>query len=132
MGESSPLLISISGVLGIVNKYSVVVELSLFSKIPPLVCLLPGGVVNCALWDMDRSKPKRDHSSSDELQSIIKEIPLHDAGCAAHPQRSSECFTITFGYVPALPRPEGTGLFHQGVHFSDHHMVAVSLVSEKP
>ena len=75
-----------SSPLRIINVYgptSVAEIVSLFTKLAPLlhctILVIVGGDFNCALKDEDRSKPRRDCSST-LLQSLIEDSSLCEAG----------------------------------------------------
>ncbi|XP_035288230.1 uncharacterized protein LOC118235201 isoform X2 [Anguilla anguilla] len=99
------------------------------------MAVVMGEDFNCTLRDEDRSKPRKDRSS-DELRSILGDFFLHDAGGASPPQHTwmsssgaSSSRIDMFLLTPGL----GVHAYSiQAVHFSDHHMVTVSLVWEKP
>ncbi|XP_064176633.1 uncharacterized protein LOC135247270 [Anguilla rostrata] len=90
--------------------------------------------VNRRVTDEDRSRPRRDRSS-DLLRSLIEDFSLRDAGGASPPQHtwvsssgSSSSRIDLFLLSPGLGVPAYS---IQAVHFSDHHMVTVSLTWKK-
>ncbi|KAJ8257373.1 hypothetical protein GJAV_G00184910 [Gymnothorax javanicus] len=127
--------------LRLVNVYgptNVAERVALFGKIRSIFrCTMPvvvGGDFNCALREVDRSRPRRDRSS-EELRSLIEDFSLHDAGGATPPQHtwvssngSSSSRIDMFLLSPGL-RVHSYSI--RAVHFSDHHAVTVSLVWEK-
>ena len=127
--------------LRVINVYgptSVAERVSLFTKLTPLLhCTMPvvvGGDFNCALRDEDRSKPRRDRSST-LLRSLIDDFSLCDAGGASPPQHtyvnSSGSSSSRIDMLLLSPGLRVHTYSTRAVHFSDHHMVTVSLVWEK-
>jgi len=126
-------------VINIYGPTNVAERVSLYAKLRPLLMtpmpVVVGGDFNCALRDEDRSKPRKDRSTT-ALQDIINDFSLVDVGGTSPPThtwvRSSGSASSRIDMFLLSPGLGVCAFKTQATHFSDHRMLTVTLRWEGP